>query len=331
MLESNQLSNNNNFPLSLQPMYSDSKSLLMSIITPSFNRVGFIETAIESVLIQNYSSIEHIIVDGCSTDGSLQLLESYSHLRVISESDRGVYDALNKGIKMATGEIIGQLNTDDYYEKGALQEVAELFRLNPFADAVVGRARVFKKDLSGGETTIAIHEAIAPNELAYRATIGVPIFNAWFFRRNLFEAIGPYSLDYPLIADRDFLIRCYLKEINIISTNSVFYNYCQHHESLTINVDRNSHTAIGIEILMLAEKYMHSESSDSLIKLYCADWHDSTAIELMIDFFRSKQLLSFLKVVCSAFKYNPKWPFVVASQSSLRIKNYLKKKYNAHR
>jgi len=312
-------------------MIADRKPHFISIITPSFNRENFIKTAIESVLVQKSSQFEHLIIDGCSTDGTLQLLATYPHLRVISEPDHGVYDALNKGIKLASGEIIGQLNTDDYYENGVLQEVTDIFRINPTVDAVVGGARVFTRDTVGYETTISTFEAIKQDKLAYRSTIGVPIFNAWFFRKKLFEAIGFYSLEYPRIADRDFLIRCCLRNINIISSESIFYHYCQHPGSLTINSQSDFQISIGVEIMQLAEKFLRSKSSNPAVKINCRDWHDLTAIELLIYYFRTKNFSSLLKTIQSAIKYNPKWPLIVASQSPTRIQNYLKKKYAANR
>ena len=89
---------------------------IITIITPSLNRAKFIEEAIKSVLNQDYPPVEHIIMDGGSTDGTLDILNSYSHLTVISQPDHGMYDAINKGIRMAKGNIIGIRNSDDYYE-----------------------------------------------------------------------------------------------------------------------------------------------------------------------------------------------------------------------
>ena len=94
-------------------------SLKFSIITPSFNSGDTLERAIQSVLAQDYKNFEHIIVDGCSTDGALEILEKYPHLRWISEFDKGQVDAMNKGFAMAEGEIIGYLNADDYYLEGS--------------------------------------------------------------------------------------------------------------------------------------------------------------------------------------------------------------------
>lgn len=104
------------------------KSPKISIITPSYNQGQFIEDAIKSVLSQNYPDFEHIIIDGCSTDGTVEVLKKHSHLKWISEPDEGQSDALNKGFKMASGEIIGWLNGDDIYLPKTLQKVSNILK-----------------------------------------------------------------------------------------------------------------------------------------------------------------------------------------------------------
>ena len=99
-----------------------------SVITPCLNRVELITATIQSVTAQDYPDFEHWIIDGGSTDGTLELLKGYQHLKVVSEPDRGVYDAINKGIRLATGEIIILLNSDDLLVAGALSLSAEIFR-----------------------------------------------------------------------------------------------------------------------------------------------------------------------------------------------------------
>lgn len=101
--------------------------MMISIVTPSFNQAGFLEDAIRSVLAQNYSLFEHIVIDNCSTDGTLEILKKYPHLKWISEPDRGQSDALNKGFMMARGEIIGWLNCDEVYLQGAFNKVVSTF------------------------------------------------------------------------------------------------------------------------------------------------------------------------------------------------------------
>lgn len=101
-----------------------SSAPLISIITPSFNQAAYIEDTIRSVMTQDYPSWEHIVVDGGSSDGTVEILQRYPHLRWVSEKDRGQADAVNKGLRMAQGEIIGWLNSDDTYLPGALAVAA---------------------------------------------------------------------------------------------------------------------------------------------------------------------------------------------------------------
>ncbi|MBN1187810.1 MAG: glycosyltransferase [Bacteroidales bacterium] len=100
----------------------------ISILTPSYNQGKYIEQNIQSVLNQNYSNYEHIILDGGSKDNTLEILRKYPHLRWISEKDRGQSHALNKGLDMASGEIIGWLNSDDYYERDIFYDVVSCFK-----------------------------------------------------------------------------------------------------------------------------------------------------------------------------------------------------------
>lgn len=117
---------------------------LVSIITPSFNQARYIRNTIESVLSQDYPNIEYIVVDGGSSDGTLEILQSYEHLgdrfRYVSEPDNGQSHALNKGFCMANGQIIGWLNSDDTYLPGAIRNAVDMFRANPQFGMVYGKA-----------------------------------------------------------------------------------------------------------------------------------------------------------------------------------------------
>jgi len=111
----------------------------ISIVTPSFNQGRFIRDTIESILRQDYPNLEHIVVDGASTDDTLRILERYPHLRVISEPDSGQAEAINKGFRMATGEICGFLNSDDTLLPEALFCIAGAMAAGPGRDIVMGR------------------------------------------------------------------------------------------------------------------------------------------------------------------------------------------------
>ncbi len=123
---------------------------LVSIVTPSYNQGRFIEDTILSVKNQDYPNIEHIIVDGGSTDNTLDILKKYEgtyNMRWISEPDEGQSDAINKGFRMAKGEIIGWLNSDDvYFTRDVISYVVEEFKRNPDVDVIYGNAAAINKD-----------------------------------------------------------------------------------------------------------------------------------------------------------------------------------------
>lgn len=103
------------------------ESLKISVITPSFNSADYIERAIKSVLDQNYDNFEHIIMDNCSTDGTIDILKKYPHIIWKSEKDTGQSNAMNKGFELSTGDIIVYLNCDDYFEKDTFIKVNKYF------------------------------------------------------------------------------------------------------------------------------------------------------------------------------------------------------------
>ena len=206
----------------------------ISIITPSFNRADMIAQAVESVLKQGDLPLEHIIIDGGSTDGTLDLLEQFPHLRMVSEPDDGMYDALNKGLKLAHGEIIGFLNTDDLYPPSVFMEVLPLFT-NPAVDAVAGRAVVFCTNENGEIETLSEITPPMPENLLERMVLGTPGFNAWFFRRSTIEKFGAFTAGFRLTGDREFMIRLALAGIIYIRTDRIIYQYRRHEGALTFN------------------------------------------------------------------------------------------------
>ncbi|MEB3211902.1 MAG: glycosyltransferase family 2 protein, partial [Leptolyngbyaceae bacterium] len=115
----------------------------ISIITPSYNQGHFIEETIRSVLLQSYPNLEYIIIDGGSSDNTVEIISKYaSHLAYwVSEPDRGQSHAINKGLARATGEIIAYINSDDYYLPGSFRKIAEYYNNHPETDLIHGRCR----------------------------------------------------------------------------------------------------------------------------------------------------------------------------------------------
>lgn len=175
----------------------------ISIITPSFNQGRYIEATIRSVLEQGYPDLEHIVIDGGSTDGTLEILARYPHLMVISEPDRGQADAVNKGLRLATGSIIGWLNSDDTYFPGALAEAAALIDPVRGSAIVMGRCAYITEE---GEPTGSEHpSAFVSHRRVVEAWKEYTIPNpAVFFHRSVYETCGGldeklyFALDYDL-------------------------------------------------------------------------------------------------------------------------------------
>src|SRR5258708_4493590 len=177
----------------------------ISVITPTRDRGAFIEAAVDSVVGQGVPAFEHIVIDGASRDDTLVRLRRYPHLRIVSEPDRGLYDAINKGIAQARGDVICLLNSDDRLLPGAFEAVSEAFGRDPAADAVCGRVRI--GDVDAGGKDIEIGSSAMQGLRAGDVISGLPITNGRFIRRVVFEQVGSFEQAFPVLADRDFLGR----------------------------------------------------------------------------------------------------------------------------
>lgn len=181
----------------------------ISIVTPSFNQGQFIEANIRSVLDQGYPDVEHLVIDGGSTDDTLEVLKRFPHLKWISEPDRGQTHALNKGFRMATGEIIGWLNSDDTYCPNIFHLVAEQFA-RPDVAVVCGDG--FEIDAQGVRTKPWTSRSASPEILIrywkWKYEFLQPSF---FFRRTVFEHVGYLDEDLYYVMDYEFFIRLGLR------------------------------------------------------------------------------------------------------------------------
>jgi glycosyltransferase involved in cell wall biosynthesis len=203
-----------------------------SIVTPCLNRAATIGDAIDSVLAQRHPSFEHIVVDGGSTDGTAEVLARFPHLTVIREPDRNLYDALNKGLRAARGDIIGLLNSDDLYAPGAFAE-AETALSDPELDMVLGAAEFFAIE-NGREVTqrrLSGNAAIGLTEANVIAN--VTTMNAAFYRHALVDRVGGFDDRFPLAADKDFWLRLVLAAPRHVVIPATIIRYRSHPGSLT--------------------------------------------------------------------------------------------------
>jgi len=189
----------------------------VSIITVSYNSADHIEDAIKSVASQDYENIEHVIVDGGSKDGTVDLLQKHnseiSHW--ISESDQGIYDAMNKGIKMASGDVVGILNSDDFYfDNQIISQIVEAFQV-PGIDAVYGD--LIFVDPSDLGRTVRTYSSAKWNPARF-AKGYMPAHPTFFVRRHFYEKHGLFETDYEIAADYEMLIR-------LLYVNKLKYKY----------------------------------------------------------------------------------------------------------
>jgi glycosyltransferase involved in cell wall biosynthesis len=182
--------------------------LKISIITICYNSFDTIEKTFQSIKSQSYQNIEYIVVDGGSTDGTLKIIELYNKeiTKYISESDNGLYDAMNKGVALATGELIGILNSDDVFTDIKVIENIVKFHKKNNVDASLGNVTQFSK---GGKT---IRKYSAKHWIPEKLKIGfMPPHPSIFFKKELFEKYGNYHLDYVSGADYELIVRFFLK------------------------------------------------------------------------------------------------------------------------
>jgi len=185
-----------------------SNSPLVSIVTPSFNQAKYVEDTIQSVLDQDYPNLEYIVVDGASTDESVEIIRKYEDRLAwwASEKDHGQAEAINKGLARASGEIIAWLNSDDTYLPGAISSAVKVFEENP--DVVLVYGNMLAVDENGKTINILRYRQLNLEDLLCFQIIGQP---AVFFRRDALEKAGNLDLTYHFLLDHHLWLRMALQ------------------------------------------------------------------------------------------------------------------------
>ncbi len=178
----------------------------VSIITVSYNSEKTIKDTIDSVLSQDYEDIEYIVIDGGSTDKTMEIVNQYKNriCKVVSESDNGIYDAMNKGIALANGEVIGFLNSDDMYSsKSSVSQLMSSIRLDG-VDAVY--ADLVFVDAEDTNKIIRYYDSsyFSPKKFRFG---WMPAHPTFFAKKAAYKLVGNYSLDYQIAADYEMLVR----------------------------------------------------------------------------------------------------------------------------
>lgn len=181
----------------------------ISIITVTYNSAATLRDTMESVLAQTYADIEYVVVDGLSKDNTMDIVREYEprfrgRMKYISEKDHGLYEAMNKGIRMATGDVVGIINSDDFYHRNdIIQRVAEAMA-EPGVEAVYGDVRFVNPE--NLDKTVRYYSSKIFRPSLFRFGF-MPAHPTFFTYRKYFEQYGYYRLDYKIAADYELLVR----------------------------------------------------------------------------------------------------------------------------
>jgi glycosyltransferase involved in cell wall biosynthesis len=280
---------------------------LFTIITPTLNASATLEDAVCSAMGHGIEC-EHLIMDGCSSDRTLEIAHSFSHLTVHSGRDRGLYDAMNRGAFFARGEWLIFLQADDWLPEGTLAAFQTAMEKNPAAQILTGSAEaVHQIGENLWETrwqrTSDADKALTVENIA----LGEPMLNARAIRKSLFKKAGPFDLAYSLASDRDFLLKLTALQPQAATVDATTYRYRWHEGSRTMNAGNSLSRRLTAENLAIAEKHIKSPSVPSahrLLKL----WHQRQSTQAALCAIEALQPLAVIQTALRATSINPAWP-----------------------
>jgi glycosyltransferase involved in cell wall biosynthesis len=202
----------------------------ISIITPSFNQGAFIEQTIRSVMVQDCKEVEHIVIDGGSTDDTVSILSRYPHLKWTSEKDSGQSGAINKGFAMASGDVVAWLNSDDYYEKDIFGEIVGYFTSHPDCQCLYGDITFV--DRQGHELSKVIGDTINLESLIRCPDIVRQ--PSCFWRKEILKEVGTLDESLHLVMDFDLFLRISKRyPMHYLHRNLSYYRYYDENKSLS--------------------------------------------------------------------------------------------------
>ena len=200
----------------------------ISLITATYNSAETLRDTMQSVLNQTFKDVDYIIVDGGSKDTTMDIVKEFEpkfegRLRWVSEKDKGIYDAMNKGVRMAQGDIVGILNSDDFFASDhVLEKVNDAFTENPAIDGIYADVRYVDWDDTSKKVRMFSGKDFKREKLCWGK---MPPHPSFYVKRECYDKFGLYSLDYPICADYDMFVKMIWEgNINTLYINDVFVN-----------------------------------------------------------------------------------------------------------
>ncbi len=300
----------------------------ISIVTPSYNQGEFIEETIRSVLLQGYPNLEYIIIDGGSSDGSVEIIKRYSGWLSywVSEPDEGQSHAINKGMSKARGRLVAWLNSDDWLEPNALRSAAIAFRQAPAGAAgVTGRCRWWREDATEVRLAKTIHHGLLKKTIKYG--LQQP---STFFSKEIFDLVGGVDQKLHYVMDKDLWLRIQHRGYEFQTTDLILSNFRCHEGSKTTGVRAPANIAARKENFRVKRKFWGSpltmdywiSAARSVVEL--AHSYEIVADHAMAEAQNSRRHIEFIRYMTLACLLDPRIPF-------RRIGSYLSARERAAR
>ena len=279
----------------------------ISIITPVLNAARTLAETLESVVYQDHSGVEHLLIDARSTDGTLEVAARYPHLKITSEHDRGIYDGMNKGANLASGEWLLFLQADDWLPSGTLTAYREAISNHPEAVMISGGAEAVK---CVGEKWIpvwSVNELEEKKMTVKNIALREPMINARLIRRDYFHKIEGFSLEYSLASDRDFLLRVAGSPGTKVEIPALTYRYRWHSGSSTMTEGNRLTEKLSTENFAVAKKHLSVQAGSG--RQILKKWHGQLAIQLAMNAMESFNMKEVLDAMREGMAINPFWPY----------------------
>jgi glycosyltransferase involved in cell wall biosynthesis len=294
---------------------------VISIVMPVLNRGDMLETAIQSVLIQDYPHVELIIIDGGSTDNSIEIIRRYEkHITYWhSKPDGSAALATNIGIEKASGDLIGLLMADDYYEPHLFRQIAQSYLAHQEADIFTCAGKIISFDEKNEEFhTLEVYDSARELRLDfYNICYGAPAICFRFIKKSLYEKMGlyiPFHVDQKqmLTNDKEFLLRAVLHGVKNQYVDYPGYTHVAHEGSFSFGNHRSTFERHCVEHMDIAARYLSQSNLSLKHKLFLKGWYLDQSAKLFLFLLWGKKLhLSLKSGVNGVRKYPFSWPVMM--------------------
>ena len=297
--------------------------MLISIITPTFNASSTLGETLESVRLQMGEDMEHLLLDACSTDRTLDVVKQFSHLVVHSEPDSGIYDGMNKGAGLACGDWLLFLQGDDWLPEGTLEAYRRAIASYPDAEMICGNCEAVKESEGSWSAIWSVSDSASKKLTIENIALGEPMINARLIRRDIFWKLGGFSLEYSLASDRDFLLRAAEAGVRQGEIQIPTYRYRWHSRSSTMTEGNSLSAKLRQENIRIAQRHQQLLSGDD--KGAIRSWRAKLAVEHAMNAMENREMKSFGEACSHGLGSHAYWGFSLCVEIACRVPGYLKR------